>query len=71
LESRNAEEARNVEFIELTGFGIREATVLFERLENGAGKRRVEFLEKFQINDTDPVAIRSQTIAAGFVQALN
>ena len=60
-----------IEFVELGGFGIDEASVIFERLENGAGERRIEFLEELQINDADAVAIRSQAIASGFVEPLN
>ena len=48
-----------VKFVELAGFGIHEAAIIFERLENRAGEGRIEFLEELQINDADPVAIRS------------
>ena len=58
-----------VEFVELAGFGLDEAAIFFERLEDGAGQGRVEFFEKLQINDADAVAIGSQTIAARFIQS--
>src|SRR5436190_19338867 len=44
---------------------------MIERLEDGAGERRVEFFEKLQIDQTDTIAVGSEAIAAGFVQPLN
>jgi len=60
-----------VEFVELTCFGVDKAAVMFEGFQNSAGKGRIEFLEKLQINDTDTVTLGGQAIAAGFVESLN
>ena len=48
-----------IEFVELAGFGVEKTVVPFEGRENGAGKRRVEFFEQLQIDDTDAVSVRS------------
>ena len=55
-----------MESVELTCFGVGKAAVLFEGFQNSAGERRIEFLEKFQIDDTDTVAVGRQAIAARF-----
>ena len=60
-----------IEFVELTCFGVHEAAVIVERLENGAGKRCVEFFEKLQINDADAIAVGGQAIAAEFGEPLD
>jgi len=44
---------------------------MFEGFQNSAGKGRIEFLEKLQIDDTDTVTLGGQAIAAGFVESLN
>ena len=52
-------EDRAIEFVELACLGVDKAAIVFERFEDGAGERRIEFLEELQIDDADAVAIRS------------
>jgi hypothetical protein len=53
-----------VESVECAGFGIDEAAVVVEGLENGAGQRRVEFLKELQVDDATAITLGSKAISS-------